>query len=381
MGSKMTFITLSWRREETTLEQFANHYERSYLPFISTLVPPIYERSYPVASSGTTLANQPKEGIFSFDSLTAVTFNAQLDIETRAASLADEPKRRLEIDEDDFTRRDRQVTYVAETESSASSDDKQLSSSAVNILLISRQRPGIERAQFKLNYEAEISASGNMFGELRHTRYYLLPEHLLSYSGGAWGEEPKSAMDVVQDITFRNQEATEQGIEKLRAAALDSNAIDKTATVMFYTRRVLGIPSPPPETSHNHDDKTAKETEVKQISGEGASSAKSWAVIAKFDLNEGCEAEWMQLVGRVIDAMKHEKTFISTSMCAHPSQQGKFMLFEVWEDRDEFFTTQVHRDYRRALMERLPELIRSPVVFDEWTEIRADFSKAIHKRH
>lgn len=65
-------------------------------------------------------------------------------------------------------------------------------------------------------------------------------------------------------------------------------------------------------------------------------------------------------------------------MCTRPDEPGKFLLFEVWEDRDEFFATQANRQYRRPLMERLPELTRSPVIFDEWTEGRADY--AVHAR-
>ncbi|WP_203217927.1 putative quinol monooxygenase [Nocardia terpenica] len=113
-------------------------------------------------------------------------------------------------------------------------------------------------------------------------------------------------------------------------------------------------------------------------SGHEHRSTTPWAVIVKFEIKEGCEAEWLRLVQEVLDAMRHEKTFISTSMCAHPSEPGTFMLFEVWEDRDEFFAVQTKREYRRALTERLPELTRAPVTFDEWTEIRADY--AIHAR-
>lgn len=95
-------------------------------------------------------------------------------------------------------------------------------------------------------------------------------------------------------------------------------------------------------------------------------SAKPWAVVATFDLKEGHGTEWIQIVEEVVDAMKYEKTFISTSVCAHPTEPGKFVLFEVWKDRGEFFTIQVNRDYRRTLMERLPTLIQAPVIFEEW---------------
>ncbi|CAL9466791.1 hypothetical protein SUDANB145_02746 [Streptomyces sp. enrichment culture] len=121
-----------------------------------------------------------------------------------------------------------------------------------------------------------------------------------------------------------------------------------------------------------------QDTERGDKRAEDTRRATPWAVMATFDVKEGCEEEWSRLVQDVIDEMRHEKTFISTSMCRRPDEPGKFLLFEVWADRAEFFATQVNREYRRPLMERLPELTRSPVVFDEWTEIRADH--AVHVR-
>lgn len=106
--------------------------------------------------------------------------------------------------------------------------------------------------------------------------------------------------------------------------------------------------------------------------------SKPWAVVARFDLKDGAHQEWLAIVEEVIDAMRHEPTFISTSLCADPSAPGRFMLFEVWQDRDEFFDVQANRNYRRTLMARLPDLVRSPVTFEEWNELRADYS--IHVR-
>lgn len=112
--------------------------------------------------------------------------------------------------------------------------------------------------------------------------------------------------------------------------------------------------------------------------GNSSYLTKPWVLIAKFDVKEECEAEWLQGVQEVIDAMRHEASFISTSICAHPSEPGKFMLFEVWKSREQFFETELNREYRRSLTERMSTLLRSPAVLDEWHEIRADY--AIHVR-
>lgn len=379
MSPKLNFIFFLWRREGTTPEQFADYYESRHLPLVSTLVPPppIHERSYPLDSRTIALGIPPREGIFSFDSVTAVTFDSQSDFEARLRSLADDTKsKQAKTDEARFTETDKRLTYVAEAEISEGPEYGDLTAEARagagHVFQISRRRPGIERTRLKSDYEAELSASGPLPGELRHARYYLLPEHPFSDLSGAWGSESKSAIDVVQDITFRTQKDAEQAIERLRAAARKSSVIDEETTVVFVARQVSGIPDFPYEVSHDAETPTTKGEPQEE-----PRSAKPWSVIARFDVKEGCEAEWIQLVQEVIEAMKHEKTFISTSMCAHRTEPGKFMLYEVWEDRDEFYTTQVKREYRHSLMERLPALLRSPVVFEEWTEIRADYTSAI----
>ena len=68
--------------------------------------------------------------------------------------------------------------------------------------------------------------------------------------------------------------------------------------------------------------------EVQSNLHHAANSAKPWAVIATFDIQEGCETEWVQTVEEEFNDMRHEKTFISASMCARPSELGKFLLFE-----------------------------------------------------
>lgn len=106
------------------------------------------------------------------------------------------------------------------------------------------------------------------------------------------------------------------------------------------------------------------------------SSTRPWAHITRIDVKEECVEEFLWRVQEVLDAMRHEKTFISTSMCVHPSDPGKFILFEVWEDKDEFYAVQKSRPYRTAHFQRFPDLLRSPSSREDWCEIRSDF--AVH---
>ncbi|CAM1501122.1 Fc.00g102840.m01.CDS01 [Cosmosporella sp. VM-42] len=229
-------------------EEFADYCEHNHLRFISTLVQPlpIHERSYPLDGNPITPSNQPREALFSFDCVTAVIFDAQSNLEAGMTILSYESiRRQAETDEGRFTQTERRAAYVAEVEGGEAPEYKQLadlaSASAVHVLQISRRRPGIDRVRFKTDHKAEISASEALPGELRHMRYYLLLDHPFSYSRGAWGGEPRNAMDVVHDITFHSKETAEQGIEILRAMAQKSKVICEPATVMFYAHRASEI--------------------------------------------------------------------------------------------------------------------------------------------
>ena len=115
-----------------------------------------------------------------------------------------------------------------------------------------------------------------------------------------------------------------------------------------------------------------------RVAGPDPRSAGPWAVVARMTVKEGRQEEWLSLVNEVMNTMRHERTFVSTSMCVHATDPHKFMHFEVWESREEFFGVQVHRDYRKALMEKLPSLLEEPATFEEWVETRADY--AVHVR-
>ena len=120
------------------------------------------------------------------------------------------------------------------------------------------------------------------------------------------------------------------------------------------------------------------QTEVAEAVVNKETPAKPWVLIAKFDILEGCEAEFIEIVQQVLDEMRHEKSFISASMCTNPDEQGQFMLFEVWKSREEFASIQVHRDYRKPYEARVQKLLRSPRTYEQWLEARADY--AVHVR-
>ena len=79
-----------------------------------------------------------------------------------------------------------------------------------------------------------------------------------------------------------------------------------------------------------------------------------------FHIKPGFQSEYENLVAPVLDAMRHEPTFINTVLHSDPEDPTRFMLYETWLDRDDFFQVQLKRDYRRAYEERLSADLTNP---------------------
>jgi quinol monooxygenase YgiN len=93
-------------------------------------------------------------------------------------------------------------------------------------------------------------------------------------------------------------------------------------------------------------------------------------------LNPGCEAEFMALLTPVLDAMRHEASFINAVLHRDEADPNRFMLYETWADHEEVVAVQIHRPYRQAYNEALPKLLERPREVRVWRPLRADFAPA-----
>jgi quinol monooxygenase YgiN len=76
----------------------------------------------------------------------------------------------------------------------------------------------------------------------------------------------------------------------------------------------------------------------------------------------------------VLDAMRHETTFISAALHPSPDDPTSFMLYEVWAGRDDLMNVQMKRDYRTTDEARHPDLLHEPRRAEIWDGLRADFT-------
>lgn len=100
----------------------------------------------------------------------------------------------------------------------------------------------------------------------------------------------------------------------------------------------------------------------------------SVAFVVSLDIKPGCEEEFLALLMPVLDAMRHEPTFINAVLHRDPQNPTRFMIYETWASLDDVTEVQIHRDYRKAYWDRLPELLSGPRRIETWAPMRADFA-------
>ena len=97
-------------------------------------------------------------------------------------------------------------------------------------------------------------------------------------------------------------------------------------------------------------------------------------VVVTLLVKPGHEEEFLRLLTPVLDAMRHEPTFINAALHQDAEDPTRFMLYETWADRTDLVEVQMKRLYRSAYEVRLPELLREPRRAEVWRPLRGDFA-------
>ena len=96
------------------------------------------------------------------------------------------------------------------------------------------------------------------------------------------------------------------------------------------------------------------------------------AFIVSLHVRPGCEEEFLALLAPVLDAMRHEPTFVNAVLHRDPADPTRFMLYETWTDLNDVVEVQMKRPYRQAYEARLPDLLREPRQAQVWQPLRGD---------
>ena len=103
-------------------------------------------------------------------------------------------------------------------------------------------------------------------------------------------------------------------------------------------------------------------------------SPEPFTVLVTLQVKPGREAEFLGLLAPVLNAMRHEPSFLNTILHQDPADPGRFLLYETWTDRRDLVEVQMHRPYRAAFEARLLALLERPRQVEVWQSLRADYA-------
>jgi quinol monooxygenase YgiN len=108
--------------------------------------------------------------------------------------------------------------------------------------------------------------------------------------------------------------------------------------------------------------------------GPGDTGPAAVAVVVSLHVKPGHEDEFLRLLAPVLDAVRHEATFVNAVLHRDPEDPTRFLLYETWADRDDLVAVQMKRGYRAAYEARLPAILREPRRAEVWRPLRGDFA-------
>ncbi len=94
--------------------------------------------------------------------------------------------------------------------------------------------------------------------------------------------------------------------------------------------------------------------------------------VIKFQVVPDKYDDFRALLNGVLDAMRHESTFVEAMLHADPNDANRLMLYETWQDHEDVVNVQIHRPYRRAFHEALPAMLATARDISIWQPLRAD---------
>ncbi|MBZ9989183.1 antibiotic biosynthesis monooxygenase [Mesorhizobium sp. BH1-1-5] len=94
----------------------------------------------------------------------------------------------------------------------------------------------------------------------------------------------------------------------------------------------------------------------------------------QFQVVPGRRADFLALLGDVLDAMRGEPMFHEAVLHRDPASDHRFMLYETWESHEDVLNVQLHRPYRRDWHEALASVLEKDREIAIWEPMRADRS-------
>lgn len=91
-----------------------------------------------------------------------------------------------------------------------------------------------------------------------------------------------------------------------------------------------------------------------------------------FDVVPERRAEFLALLGDVLDSMRHEANFREAVLHRDPQHENRFLLYETWASHQDVLDVQIKRAYRQKWHEALPRLLHGERQISIWQPLRSD---------
>lgn len=94
--------------------------------------------------------------------------------------------------------------------------------------------------------------------------------------------------------------------------------------------------------------------------------------LIEFNVKPRERERFLALLNSVLEAMRHEETFLDCALHADPADESHFMLHETWQTHEDVVDVQLGRPYREAWHEALPHLLGAERRISIWNKLRSD---------
>jgi autoinducer 2-degrading protein len=98
--------------------------------------------------------------------------------------------------------------------------------------------------------------------------------------------------------------------------------------------------------------------------------------VIKFTVIPEQVPRFLTLLDGVLDNMRHEVNFREAMLNRDPQDSARFLLYETWADHEDVVNVQIHKPYRQAYHDALPELLAEPRDVTIWEPMRSDRGNA-----
>jgi quinol monooxygenase YgiN len=94
--------------------------------------------------------------------------------------------------------------------------------------------------------------------------------------------------------------------------------------------------------------------------------------LIEFDVKPQERERFLEMITSVLEAMRHEDTFLDCALHVDPADENHFMLHETWQSHEDVVNVQHARPYREPWHQALPHLLAGGRRISTWNKLHRE---------